>query len=170
MKWMHPANTQAIDAANELYLPLCDCAQRIMALLRNAGYEVSHGFFSNHSIRAGERWIVENYPIPVLSIAGVGDIGVDMGFLFIELHMPRERACLMDVAALTDYGYLEVYGLEQYETDLYHPGMDVETTAQRIAACSDPVIGVTFYFEHSVSDETLLAVVGHTLPGFERRK
>ena len=130
---------------NEIYQPVCQRASEYRHALAEMGFTCSMGFYNNHSVRdQNGNWRTELFPIAVITVAGLCDIGLDFCHTFVETQMGRAEAVAFVISTLLPHRF-EVYGVRDYLTDFYRDGMDVKETGVRIAKSCEERIGITFY-------------------------
>ena len=147
-----------VESLNSIYKPLNDYKSKLIHQLRLNGKHCEWGYYSGHFIRGGNDWLEEYYPIPVVSIAGIGDIGLDLEHIFIEGKMKREEALTFDFKMLEGYKF-EVYGILNYLEDFYRKEMGVEAINKRILETEEKEIGISFFITYEEPIEVVLQVV-----------
>lgn len=90
-------------------------------------------------------WVTEQYPIPVITVNQLGDIGIDLEHYFLELVLTRSQALNFDFNALSSYQF-EVYGMEVYLNDFYNENIPLESIRTNILKSKELQIGVSIYF------------------------
>ena len=102
--------------------------------LEKYGFSYSNaGWFNLHSIKYGDDFITEYFPIPVLSVKGVGDIGLSLGHIFIE---SKEKALNLQLNEFNDYK-IEIYGVSDYLKDYYQPSLEIKEYKEKTAPLQD---------------------------------
>lgn len=104
---------------NDIYEPLCAKSDEVCDCFKKAGYKISVGFYNNHSVRKGEGFFLEHYPIPVIKIMGIGDVGIDIDSVWMEVIITKDEAFLLDYSELARSHSIEIYGVENYLHDFY---------------------------------------------------
>jgi hypothetical protein len=111
-----------------------------------AGYITELGFYNNHYIKDGNDYAIEHFPIPIITIDGIGDIGIDIGNYWVEIHLDKNKAILLDYPKLTQIYNLEVYGSKDFCFDFYNKQFDPYEVAEKINKSDEALINVIFYF------------------------
>lgn len=138
-----------IEELNKLYEPICKWCENIQDDLKNNGYASKKGFYNNHSIKdKSGNWITEYFPIPVITVEQLCDIGFDIKYIFIETKMKRDKAIKYDFSRLLKYKF-EVYGIEEYLIDFYNDTLKVEDIGKRIEMSKEKEIGIGFKVEEN---------------------
>jgi hypothetical protein len=117
---------------NEVYRSLNDLTKEICLKLKEFNYQYKKGFYNNHSIRVENEFIAEAYPIPVITVNGKFDIGVDLNMIFIEAQFPASIVNSFDFNKFTEYEF-DVYGTNDYNIDFYNVNMEINGISSRIS-------------------------------------
>lgn len=145
------------DQLNEIYTPLAGRAEALTRRLKAAGYSVCMGWYANHSVKLEGKYETEVFPIPVVAVDGLGDIGFDLDGVFLELQLPREKALDFDYGQLPEGA--EVYGAEDYLGNFYRPGMDPEEVLRRIRESREETVCIAMSFPGHTEAGTLYDAV-----------
>ena len=140
---------------NEVYEPLCARAKALCAYLKEQSTACTRGFYNLHSVRKGDGFFTEHFPIPVIMAQGLGDFGFELDHVFFETVLPREKALCFDFAALACGYNIEVYGAEDFLTDFYHTGMDIEGLPSRIEKSAEREVCLCLKFACDTPPQTL---------------
>ncbi|MDE6259448.1 MAG: DUF3201 domain-containing protein [Oscillospiraceae bacterium] len=142
---------------NRIYAPLHSRALRLTQALAQRGIKAEWGWYNNHSVRVDGEYQTEEFPIPVVDVGGLCEIGLDSDGCWLEFRLPREAALAFDWGRLAEG--LEVYGVDDYLLDFYRAGMDIAGIAGRIEASAEQAVNAALYFPADVEDQVLLAAV-----------
>lgn len=143
---------------NKEYEPLRTHTRAMLKALAQSGFACEWGYFAQHSVRNGDEWFFEHYPIPVITIKDVCEIGFDLNQTFLECKLKRETALAFDFTRFQDFIF-EVYGITDYLNDFYHAGLDVHAIRAKIESSEETEIGVSLLFGYLEPVETLLLAV-----------
>ncbi|MCL2217423.1 MAG: hypothetical protein FWB91_10460 [Defluviitaleaceae bacterium] len=110
---------EAFDYLNNVYKELCEKSDIINKALSENGLKHKMGFFNNHYEKINDKFIVEYYPIPVISINGIGDIGIDINNVWFEAQISKEKAIAFDYTKLIGVIEFEIYGADDFLSELY---------------------------------------------------
>lgn len=146
------------DVLNSIYKPMCGKAHEIIRGLKAAGYVATVQFHNNHSVKRDGAFVTEHFPIPIISIDELGDIGVDIDSIWFEAALPKERALALNYAEIIDRYKIEIYGSENYLDDLFNEQIDVSKIAGNIAASPDTSICVLFYLSMDATCDELIEI------------
>ena len=142
---------------NQVYAPLRSKALRLSGVLAKMGIEAKWGWYANHSVKVDGEYQTEEFPIPVVDVGDLCEIGFNLDGCWLEFQLPRAAALTFDWGRLP--GDAEVYGVENYLLDFYCAGMDLSGIAGRIAASAEQAVNAALTFPADVELETLLAAV-----------
>lgn len=145
------------EVLNSVYEPLYRRARSLCAALVSADCPAQWNWYALHSVRRGDEWQTEYFPIPVITAAGVCDVGLELDNIFLEGKLSREQAMEADFSALS--WPFELYGSEDYLLDFYRPGMPMEDLRDRIAQSSETAVGLQLTLPPDCGDEALLRAV-----------
>ena len=142
---------------NGIYTPLSRRASRLCQDLADAGYAARWDWYGLHAALIDGGYQTEQFPIPVVVVDGLCDVGFDLDRIFLGFQLSRAAALAFDYRQLPDH--FEVYGTEDYLHDLYHLGMDLDGIPRRIEHSSERAVGVQLTFSSDTPDKALLAAV-----------
>jgi len=141
---------------NEIYKSLCTKSNEICDGFKKAGFKVASGFHNNHYVRNGEGFCIEHYPIPVLGIAGVGDVGIDIDATWMEIVLDKKIAVSLDYPSLARLYSFEVYGSENFLSDFHNEQSSPHEIVEKLQACDESQICITFTFPRDCSPDNLI--------------
>ena len=130
---------------NTIYENLNQRRNEILKCLKVYGYECKCGYYSQHSIRFNNEWLIEQYPIPVITVKGFGDVGIDINHIFLEVIISRSQGLSFDFNKLRDY-HFEVYGIDDFKMDFYNSKGSIATIHSKISDSEENEIGISFFF------------------------
>jgi len=85
---------------NSTYKKLYDTLVVFQNKLKSQNINYAWGFYNNHSVKDNDgNWVTEYFPIPVITVNSLCDIGIDLDFIFVETKMERERAITFDFSS-----------------------------------------------------------------------
>ena len=90
-----------IDMLNMIYEPIVNKKDELYNTLIEKGYNINWGYFTHHMLRRDNELFTELYPIPVLSIVNICDIGIDVEHIFIEGKLSKADAKKLTFRCLT---------------------------------------------------------------------
>lgn len=143
---------------NDIYKPMYEYLKCLLKALKELEYDYKWGFYNNHSIKEDNQWLLEYYPIPVVTIKDICDIGIDMNHIFVECKMKKEEAIGFHWNIISDYKF-EVYGVEDYLNDFYNPSLKFDDISERISQSNEKEIGIAFEFPYLDEKCNLLDLV-----------
>lgn len=148
-----------LEVLNNIYKPLNEYKAKIINYLNLNGYSYKWGYYNGHYVKNNNEWLLEEYPIPVITVEEICDIGIDVSHVFIEGKLKRECASQFDFTLLKEYEF-EVYGVQNYLNDFYNIALSVEGIKDRILSSNEDEIGVSLFISHEESIENILSVLG----------
>lgn len=140
---------------NAVYAPLRARASELTGLLVQAGFDARWGWYGDHSVRIEGEYRTQEFPIPVVDVADLCDVGFGLDGCWLELHLSRAQALAFDWKQLPEDA--EVYGAEDFLSDFYHAGMDMDGIARRIAESGEKHIHAALSFPRDADSGELLA-------------
>ena len=140
---------------NAIYQPIYNYTKLLLLELRTVGYICEWHFFNNHSTQKSKEWITEYYPIPVITIKNICDVGLDIDRTFIECKIKRKEAINFDWTVFLTTSF-EVYGVNDYLIDFYNASLSSETISQKINQSNEQEIAVAFEFGYLEEKSTIL--------------
>ena len=152
-------NKVLFDQLNSIYKPLWNKAVDIKNNLIAAGYTASLGFYNNHYVKGGNGFEIEYFPIPVITVDGIGDIGVDIDTYWVEIQLSKDRAVLLDYPELAQRYSLEVHGSDDFCLDFYNKHSDPYQVTEKINAGNETLINIVFYLELDSCTSELVNIV-----------
>jgi hypothetical protein len=148
---------------NSIYEPLYKRTLKILNELKKLNYDVVWGYYGFHSIRRNNELDMEFFPIPVITVKDICEIGVDLDHIFIEGKLGREAAIKFDYSLLQDYliqDYsFEVYGIDDYLNDFYNKNLDIAGISNRIKKSIEKEVGISINLEHNNPISSVIEIV-----------
>ena len=142
---------------NQVYAPLRGRAAHLTQALSRNGIDAKWGWYANHSVEVDGEYQTEKFPIPVVDVGNLCEIGFNLDGCWLEFQLPRAEALVFDWGQLPKDA--EVYGVENYLMDFYHIGMDRAGIAVRIEESAEQAVNAALAFPADVELEALLAAV-----------
>lgn len=144
---------------NNAYKKLNDILVEFQGKLKSQNINYTWGFYNNHSIKDNNgNWVTEYFPIPVITIDSLCDIGIDLDFIFVETKMERERAITFDFSSFLPYKF-EVYGVCEYLSDFYNDSMDINNIGHEIEQSKENQIGISFFFKQDCHVDDIMELI-----------
>lgn len=148
---------------NEMYEPIHKKAFLIYKDIKNKGYKASYGWYNMHSLKYNDKYLTEFFPIPVITVENIGEIGIDIDFIFFEATISKEKALNIDYDDLTDSYSIEVYGADDYLHDFYNSNIPLSDVKTNIQKSSETQIHIAAYFDINVGIDELLGLSRKTV-------
>jgi len=147
-----------VNQLNDIYKLLCDRADCIVRELLKLGHTIKKGYYNNHSVKIDGSFVTEFFPIPVITIKGVGDIGVDLDHVWFEVLLSKEKAISLDYNSIAKEYRFEIYGSQDYLRDIYNEQIAISDIVPNIKDSPETYFCVLFYFEQSVAASDIIAI------------
>lgn len=128
---------------NSIYQPIQEYLQNLLKAIKVLGFNYSWNCYNNHSVKKDKEWAIEYYPIPVITIKDLCDIGIDIDHIFIEYKMSRDLAINFDWRKISIHQF-EVYGVKDYLSDFYNATSSLETISTKISQSEEQEIAIAF--------------------------
>lgn len=147
-----------IEELNKVYEPIYTHMKGVLNLLKQGGYHFDWGYFGQHYVKLNNEWVLEYYPIPVITIKDICDVGFDINHTFIEFKLKREHAMKFDFSKLHLYKF-EVYGINDFLIDFYNKNLDVSLISDRIKNSEEQEIGISLFFKYNENHNILMDAI-----------
>lgn len=152
-------NIERFNSINNLYKELCAKADTIRKSIKSEGYDCTYGFFNNHSIKIDKSFVTEYYPIPVISISNIGDIGIDIDNIWFEICLSKETAVSFNYSKILGLYKFEIYGAEDYLSDLYNEDVNPLDIIRNIELSKETKVCLIIYFNKDCDFANIIKVI-----------
>jgi hypothetical protein len=152
-------NDNLLIELNKIYKPLCDKFNELKSQLTNLGFEITSGFYNNHYVKRNNEYVVEYFPIPIICITNIGDIGLDTDSIWVEIKQPKEMAISLDYPQLAYIYKMEVYGSENFLVDIYNKLDDPYETSEKIKQSDESIICIAFTFKTDIDLNEIIKLI-----------
>jgi len=152
-------NLKIIKQLNSIYEPLHRQFKELKLTLEKYNFSYSSaGWFNMHSVKHNDDFINEYFPVPVLSIEGVGDIGLNLDYIFIETTISKEKAECLHLDNFNDYN-IEIYGVRDYLIDYYQPNFEIGIYKEKIHESPEKEFHFTINLPQGISMNEIIDVI-----------
>lgn len=152
-------NLKTIQQLNDIFEPLHKKFKELKSILKEHDFNCyKAGWYNMHSVKYNDDFINEYFPIPVLSVEGVGDIGINLDYIFIETIISKEKAELLRLDYFTDYS-IEIYGVEDYLKDYYQPNIEKEIYKEKICKSCEKEFHFTINLLGYISVDEIINII-----------
>lgn len=148
---------------NSIYEPLHKSAISICNELKRMNYSVEWGYYGFHSVKYNNEYVTEAFPIPVITVKNICEIGINLDHIFIEGKLKIEDAINFNFTLLQDYTF-EVYGIEDYLNDFYNENLDMAGIPSRIMESDEKEIGIQIFLR----SDTAFSDIGEIVRKYEK--
>ena len=112
-----------LETLNNIYEELHNDKNIIIEYLNENEIPYTVGYYPFHSFKNEEGFYLEQYPLPVITISSMIDVGIDLDKVFFEFKFTKDTAVEFDFH-LFDMFQFEVYGVLDYYNDYYFGNID----------------------------------------------
>ena len=144
---------------NDIYKPILEKADEISRELQESGYTAKIDFYNNHSVKIDGSLVTESFPIPVITIKGIGDIGIDIDSVWFEAVLPKEKALALDYSSIAKRYRFEVYGSQDYLSDIYNEQVAISDIVPGIENSTESDFCIQFYLNQSVAASDIIIII-----------
>lgn len=142
------------DDLNNLYFPLCEKADHIIARLSGDGVCADIGWYNNHAHKNSDGFFeADCYPIPVVEAKGLFDVEIDFDGISVTSKLSKQSALDFDYSLFEGFNF-EVYGEDDYSDGFYHPEIGILDMLRNIKTSFEREI--FFSFDLGESSESKL--------------
>lgn len=150
---------KTIQQLNDIFEPLHRKFNELKMILKRHGLDYYNaGWYNMHSVKYSDGFIEEYFPIPVLSVEGVGDIGINLDYIFIETNISKGKAEFLALDRFTEYD-IEIYGVEDYLKDYYEPNIEQYSYKEKIHKSSEKEFHFTINLLGDISLSEVINVI-----------
>ena len=139
--------TDCFEYLNNVYIGLCAISDQIKAMLKSNGIQFTCGFYNNHTMRRNGDFVTEYFPIPVITIEYVGDIGISLDEIWFEANLPKDRLLMLDFNQLMSKRSFALYGAEGYLNDLNDENDTAYSLREKVVASDETHFCVLYCFD-----------------------
>ncbi len=150
-----------IDMLNMIYEPIVNKKDELYNTLIEKGYNINWGYFTHHMLRRDNELFTELYPIPVLSIVNICDIGIDVEHIFIEGKLSKADAKKFDFSLFDCYDF-DIYSVEDCTKDYYSTAcgkLSAQVIQDTVANCDEKEVLVALYLPFDADVEEIESIV-----------
>lgn len=148
-----------LNEMNVAYRQLEQKYSELVCALNHRIFDLESGWYNGHYQKSADgKWARDAYPILVITVRGICDIEIQFDRISVSAKLKRDSALAYSFEKLTAYEF-EVYGVEDYLSDYYHPGQTVEDMKNSIRASDETEIGFSFMFPFAVERQQIFDFV-----------
>lgn len=156
---MNKKTYEKITRLNRVYTPLINRAERCRQLLQDRNKASAFVWANAHFESYKGKYICEKYPIPVVEIEGIGDIGFNINGCFYEGYFSKEDLLNFDYEIIRDIKSFALYGENDYLNDIYNYRMNFDEIKELIENSAQTNIAISFAFKYKDIEQTLDALI-----------
>lgn len=122
---------------NHLY----EKADEIEAVLMSENWDYERGDYTNHFIKIDGKTVLQHYFIPVFTVKGKGDMGVNLDGIFFECLCSKDSVSFVFLQKLLEkFPFVEIYGFNDCLIDFYKKGDSLADVIQKIKPSTEEKI------------------------------
>ncbi len=99
---------------------------------------------------------LQHYPIPVIEIVQIGDIGFNLDKIFFEFPLSQAQVINLDLTHLLEENEVEIYGGKDCTIDFYRRGDSWENVKNEIARSSEEVVMLSIYIDYGFPNQFIM--------------
>lgn len=133
-------------------------AEIFLKKLQNNNIKATLNSYNKHYIKINDKYELQRYFMPVISIENKGDICFNLDGLSLEFFLSKDKLILNDnlLDIVEKYNYnLEIYSNENCLNDLYFKGISLEKLKENIISCNDDIIGITINCQNLIDEKII---------------
>jgi hypothetical protein len=139
-----PTVIQIHNFLNGLY----EKSDAVAAALKRKGLSCKVGSYAGHYITVGKGHALGRYFIPVITVIGCGDIGVNFDGIFFEVARAKGTVSEGQIKkALKNFPQAEIYGWKDCLWDFYRAGDSAEVVMAKIKSSRERRVQFGFNLE-----------------------
>lgn len=110
---MLKSNSTEIQKIHKFLNRLYEKADELSLCLKQRSLKPKSGSYTHHYVKFGGKLCLQRYYLPVLTVAGGGDIGVNLDGVFFEFVVPKKSVDAAKIRKLLKaFPQVEIYGLK----------------------------------------------------------
>lgn len=147
----------ALDDTHHLLNLIYSKANLFHQYLGRLGVEHDFQFIPGNYLKIDDAYLLQEYPIPIMTIEKNGDIGYNLDAIFFEFFVDKATVLKLDLAFFRQQEVaFEVYGGTDCSVDFYCPEMSPFEFLRQIENAAEEKFGIAFYIPYSRFSEAQL--------------
>lgn len=144
---------------NQIYEPLEMKAAQLAFGLHHRIFDPQVRYYSGHYRRGVDgEYQRDSFPIPVVEVPGYCDVEVNLDCVTVSTKLRRDVALVYTFEKFQQYEF-DAFGIDDYLSDFYLPGMTIEQMKENIRSSDETEIGFSFKFTHEIDGDTMYEFV-----------
>ena len=144
--------TETKQFINDIYKTInARLSKLIDKLNENAGYDIQVDYFPHHYYKSTDGLVLEEYPIPILTIDGIIEVGIDITHMYVELYLTKEKAKNIDFRSIERP--FDLYAEDELFEDVYNPTMNKNDILDNLELSQYEDFRLQFAFEDETQSE-----------------
>lgn len=151
--------SKSIHTINEAYRSVHERTEKLTTMLAKLDLPVEWRYRSQHYIMVGDEPMFEYYPIPVITVGKVCDIGIDFMRVFVEGKLSTDDVYSINFAELQKYDNFGIFSEGDLSENLCFEGMTNEEFAKITNELSDDELLISVSLQGEPTPEEILKAV-----------
>jgi len=132
---------------NSLYQPLVNQSKCCQQLFEHKNKITKFVWANNHYQKFKNNYVCEIYPIPVIEIQNIGDIGFNFDNCFFEGYFKKDKLLKFNFEQFKNLKNFSLYGEKDFLTDIYNSTMPFDCIKNNIQNSLEEKIAINFEFK-----------------------
>ncbi len=138
---------------NNIYAPLIKQAKKCQEFCKDKTTKFI--WANNHYEKYANKFICEEYPIPIIEIQNIGDIGFNLNECFYEGYFKKEELLKFNFNYIKSFKSFSLYGEQNCLNDIYNSNMNFNKIKQLIEDSNENLIAINFSFKYKEIENVL---------------
>ena len=106
-------------------------------------------YIRGNYLEIDEEYEFQHYPIPIIEIEKLGDIGYNLDKIFFEFSIAKEDFNNVKLdSILKNFSQVEIYGGEDCSIDFYKKGGDISIIQEKVESSFENIIMLSVYLPY----------------------
>lgn len=102
------------------------------------------------------KYHLQHFPIPVIEIVQIGDIGFNLDAIFFEYPLAKAQLMKMDLNHLIEEHEIEIYGGKNCMIDFYCRGDSWDNVQSKVSQSSEEIVMISMYMDYGLSNQVVI--------------
>lgn len=118
--------------------------------LLSCGVDCKLDFFKDNYLHIEGQYQLQHYPIPIITVNEIGDIGFNLDRVFFEFAFEKSDFLSKDLGYLIHhFDSLEIYGSHNCLVDFYQKADTPEMIRDKVQHSDEQIIMLALYFDYA---------------------
>ena len=107
-------------------------------------------FFKENYLQVDGQYQLQHYPIPIITVNEIGDIGYNLDMIFFEFAFEKSDFLEIDLSHILNHdNAIEIYGGDDCLADFYQKGDTQEIIREKVQHSYEQNIMMSVYFDYA---------------------